>query len=72
LHSQLAAGLQAVVHLERPGGAVRVVREIGCLQRDADGLALVVPALRVGQDGLLVEGPAAGVLSALLDGSGTG
>jgi len=72
LHSQLAAGLQAVVHLERQGGAVRVVREIGCLQRGTDGLALVVPALRVGQDGRLVEGPAAGALSALLDGSGQG
>jgi pilus assembly protein CpaF len=72
LHSQLAAGVQAVVHLERPGGAGRVVREIGCLDRGADGLAQVVPALRVGPDGRLVEGPAAGALSALLDRPGTG
>ena len=53
-----------------PGGAGRVVREIGCLDRGADGLARVVPALRVDVDGRLVEGPAAGALSTLLDGSG--
>ena len=54
------------MHLERPGGAGRVVREIGCLDRDADGLARVVPALRVDVDGRLVEGPAAGTLAGLL------
>ena len=66
LHSQLVAGLQVVVHLERPGSAGRVVREIGCLDRGADGLARVVPALRVDVDGRLVEGPAAGTLAELL------
>jgi pilus assembly protein CpaF len=66
LHSQLAAGLQVVVHLDRPGGAGRVVRGIGCLDRDADGLTRVVPALRVDVDGRLVEGPAAGTLVELL------
>jgi pilus assembly protein CpaF len=68
LHSQLAAGVQAVVHLDRPGGAGRVVREIGCLERAGDGLARVVPALRVDATARLVEGPAAGALSGLLSG----
>jgi pilus assembly protein CpaF len=66
LHSQLVAGVQAVVHLDRPGGAGRVVREVGCLERGPDGLAQVVPALRVDTGGRLVEGAAAGNLSNLL------
>ena len=66
LHSQLAAGVQVVVHLERPVGGDRVVREVGCLQRDADGLARVVPALLVDLSGALVEGPAAATLAAVL------
>jgi pilus assembly protein CpaF len=66
LHSQLAAGVQVVVHLDRPVGGDRVVREVGCLQRDADGLARVVPALLVDLSGALGEGPAAAALAALL------
>jgi pilus assembly protein CpaF len=66
LHSQLAAGVQVVVHLERPVGGDRVVREVGCLQRAADGLARVVPALLVDRSGTLVEGPAAAALAAVL------
>jgi pilus assembly protein CpaF len=65
LHSQLAAGLQAVVHLERRAGRHRVVREVGVLERGRDGLVRVVPALRVDGD-MLVEGPAAGALASLV------
>jgi pilus assembly protein CpaF len=68
LHSQLAAAVQAVVHLERDRHGRRVVREVGCLRRGADGLCRVVPAVRV-TDGRLLEGPAATDLAALLAGS---
>ena len=66
LHSQLAAGVQAVVHLVRgrPHGR-RAVREVGCLGRADDGLCHVVPALLLEEE-RLVEGPGAGDLASLL------
>ena len=68
LHSQLAAGVQAVLHLARTPGGDRLLHEIGCVLRDRDGLSRVVPALRVGGAGELEQGPAAGVLTSLLGG----
>ena len=65
LHSQLAAGVDAVVHLHRDRAGRRIVREVGCLDRAADGFARVVPAMRVGPDGDLTAGPAAAALAAL-------
>jgi pilus assembly protein CpaF len=68
LHSQLAAGVQVVVHLDREPHGLRVVREVGCLERGTDGLARVVTALRVESSGSVTSGPAATVLRCLLGG----
>jgi pilus assembly protein CpaF len=67
VHSQVAAGVQAVVHLERRRGAQRVVREVGCFARGPDGLCSVVTAVRAEGD-RLAEGPGADLLSAALTG----
>lgn len=67
VHSQLAAGLDAVVHLCRDRTGRRRVAEIGCLTRRPDGLVEVSPAARVTEDGRLVPGPAADRLNALVD-----
>lgn len=48
LHSQLAAGLSAVVHLVRGPGGRRRVAEVHVLERRPDGLVATVPALRWG------------------------
>ncbi|MBT2383033.1 TadA family conjugal transfer-associated ATPase [Streptomyces sp. ISL-11] len=45
LHSQLAAGLSAVVHLARERGGRRRVAEIHVLDRDAAGFVTTVPAV---------------------------
>jgi pilus assembly protein CpaF len=45
VHSQLAAGVDAVVHLRRGGDGIRRVTEIGVVQGDGSGSVLVVPAL---------------------------
>ena len=68
LHSQLAAGVQAVLHLVRTPAGDRVLREVGCVLRDRDGLSRVVPALRVDEAGALEQGPAAGTLTSMLAG----
>jgi pilus assembly protein CpaF len=65
LHSQLAAGVQAVVHLSRLPDGSRVVRSVGCLRRGPDGLCQVVPAVRH-EGGRLVDDVAAPALAALL------
>jgi pilus assembly protein CpaF len=69
LHSQLAAAVQAVVHLARAPDGSRVVRSVGCLDRGPDGLCRVVPAVRV-DSGRLVDDEAAPALAALLARSG--
>lgn len=65
LHSQLAAGVQAVLHLSRRRDGSRLLAEVGCLARNDEGLCEVVPALSVVDD-RLVEGPAAAALALLL------
>ena len=45
LHSQLAAGLDAVIHLERDRTGQRMVREIRVLVRGGGGLVVAQPAL---------------------------
>lgn len=47
LHSQLAAALQAVVHLRRGRDGVRCVVEVAVLERAAAGLVRTTPAVRV-------------------------
>jgi pilus assembly protein CpaF len=44
-HSQLAAGLHAVVHVGRGGDGVRLIASVGVVVRRPDGLVDVVPAL---------------------------
>jgi pilus assembly protein CpaF len=55
LHSQLAAGLSAVVHLVRAPGGRRRVAEVHVLERRPDGLVATVPALRWAPDGFTEE-----------------
>lgn len=69
VHSQLAAALEIVVHLVRePQGGRRRVAEVCLLRRGEDGLVGVVPAVRFGADGAVVNGPGAAALSGRLAG----
>ena len=68
VHSQLAAGVDAVVHLARDRRGVRRVAEVGRLARGADGLVTVVTALSVSADGRLTRGAAAARLDELVAG----
>lgn len=71
-HSQLAAGLDAVVHLVRDRDGSRRVSELGCLERGPDGIVRVVLGLAATEDGRLVPGAAAGRLHELTGGAGPG
>jgi pilus assembly protein CpaF len=46
VHSQAAAGVEAVVHLTRDRGGVRRLAEVCVLEREPSGLVVAVPALR--------------------------
>jgi pilus assembly protein CpaF len=63
-HSQLAAGVDVVVHLVRDRSGHRRISEVGALVRAADGLVEVVPAVRVDPDGTVASGPARDRLTA--------
>lgn len=73
LHSQLAAAVQAVVHLVRDRQGQRRVAGVGVLHRDPAGLVSAVPAVSFtsvggadgGRDGV-TAGPAAGRLRELV------
>lgn len=63
LHAQVAAGLQAVVHLQRTRDGLRRVAEIRVLQRDpTTGWVTAVPGLQFRADGSVVRGQAAGII----------
>jgi len=66
VHSQLAAGLDAVVHLVRGRSGRRRVAEVGCLERRADGSVRVVTALTVDASGAWAPGPGARRLDQLV------
>jgi pilus assembly protein CpaF len=68
VHSQLASGVAAVVHLRRGRDGVRRLAEVAVPVRDADGWVALVPAVTVAPDGKLREGAAGGRLAALLEG----
>lgn len=69
VHSQLAAALDAVVHLVRdPAGGRRRLAEICALRRGAGGLVEAVPAVTFGAAGAVCEGPGAPILAARLGG----
>jgi len=59
VHSQIAAALDAVIHLVRdPGGGRRRLAEICLLVRRSSGLVEASPALTFPPDGPPVPGPA--------------
>lgn len=62
VHAQLAAGLDAVVHLTRDRSGGRRVAEIGIVRRVADGSVAVVPAVLSPAPGDVVEAAAANQL----------
>jgi pilus assembly protein CpaF len=69
LHSQLAAAVAIVVHLDRPRGGRRVVSEIAVLTRGPDDVVRSVPAVRRDPDGAagqLRVGAGAPVLARML------
>lgn len=65
-HSQLASGVDLVVHLTRRDGVRRLV-EVALPERESSGLVRMEAAVRVRRDGVVVPGPAAGRLEALLE-----
>ncbi|MEX0426356.1 TadA family conjugal transfer-associated ATPase [Nocardioides sp. DS6] len=65
-HSQLASGVDLVLHLARRDGRRRLA-EIGVPRREASGLVSIVPAVRVGRDGRVVHGEAVAELESLLE-----
>ena len=65
LHSQLAAALDAVVHLARDGLGRRRVAEVRLLRRAADGLVDTEPAVRFTPGGELLPGSGWGRLAAM-------
>lgn len=67
VHSQLAAGLDLVLHLQRDRDGQRRLQGIGVLERDRDALVRVTPALSVDGSGRCEEGPGAAVLHRLLE-----
>lgn len=67
VHSQLAAGLEVVVHLGRDRAGVRRLHQLGVLRSDAHGLVRNVPALTF-VDGVGTHGPGHDRLATLLPG----
>ncbi|GAA1818689.1 hypothetical protein GCM10009812_09140 [Nocardioides marinus] len=55
-HSQLAAGVEAVLHLRRHRDGTRRVAELAVPSRDRDGTVRMLSAVRV-EHGALVPGP---------------
>ncbi len=70
LHSQLAAGLDAVVHLHRTSDGVRRVSEVALLERDDSGLVHARTAVAFTAQGEVCPGPAAPRLRQRLSGGG--
>ncbi|WP_128984362.1 TadA family conjugal transfer-associated ATPase [Streptomyces roseicoloratus] len=55
LHSQLGAGLSAVLHLVRDRSGLRRIAEVHVFERDREGLVVTVPALSWAPDGFQRE-----------------
>jgi pilus assembly protein CpaF len=64
LHSQLAAGVQAVLHLVRDDDGQRRIDHVGVPVRSADGLVVIETAYAFPRGGDMVAGPAAARLDA--------
>jgi pilus assembly protein CpaF len=67
-HSQLAAGVDLVVHLTRDRSGRRRLAEIGCLVQQRNGLVQVEPAVQVDPTGAMHAGPGADRLAELVSG----
>jgi pilus assembly protein CpaF len=68
VHSQLASGVAAVVHLRRGRDGVRRLAEVALPTRDEAGWVAMTPAVTVAPGGELREGAAAPRLESLLGG----
>jgi pilus assembly protein CpaF len=66
VHAQVAAAIQAVVHVRRDGSGLRRVAEIAVLVRATSGLVEAVPALTFAASGAPVVGAGADQLDRLL------
>jgi pilus assembly protein CpaF len=66
VHSQVAAGLEVVVHLHRDASGLRRVAEVAVPVRGRDGTVRMAPALIVASSGGVVAGEAAAALRRLL------
>ena len=66
-HSQLASGVQAVLHLVRGRDGRRRVAEVAVPRRGADGLVSMVPAVSLDDAGPLHEGAGAADLALVLE-----
>ncbi|MGI5221890.1 TadA family conjugal transfer-associated ATPase [Nocardia sp. CA-290969] len=62
LHSQFAAAVQVVLHVQRRPDGSRILREIGVVRRGSDGWVVICPAWRAG-----AAGPGAEALAALFE-----
>jgi pilus assembly protein CpaF len=72
LHAQLAAGIEAVVHLERdPAGGARRVTGVAVPRRGPDGVVQLVRAIAF-RGGRVLVGPAYAELGALLEARSVG
>lgn len=67
VHSQLASGVEAVLHLVRDRDGTRRLREVAVPTRDESGLVRMDTAVRFEPDGREVTGPAAARLERALD-----
>lgn len=65
-HSQLASGVDLVLHLQRDRAGRRRLAQVAVPDRAPDGLVRMELAVRVAPDGALAEGPGAERLAALL------
>ncbi len=65
-HSQLAAALDAVVHLSRGRDGRRFVSQVGVPGRGADGTVSISTALEFAVDGQVERGPGSALLARLL------
>ncbi|MDO9378154.1 MAG: TadA family conjugal transfer-associated ATPase [Nocardioidaceae bacterium] len=67
VHSQLAAALDVVVHLERGRDGVRRVREVAVVEPGDDGVARTRTAVTLDLDGTARTGPGAARLESVLE-----
>jgi pilus assembly protein CpaF len=69
VHSLVAAGLDAVIHLQRDDTGHRRVRGIHVTEGDADGFVHTVPALEFDSAGATIIGPGMERLTRRLQGA---